>query len=52
MRRDWYLWRLHIIRRHYNDPQYGTLLWGSEYGWAYDIWFHRTLWTFRWHRDR
>ena len=49
-RRDWNLWRLHVIRRGYTDaPQYGCLLWRPRYGpWTFDIWTTRTLWTVRW----
>lgn len=54
-RRDWYLGRLHLIRRGYEShPQYGWLIWSSAYNaftaWTLDVWFHRTLWTVRWNR--
>ena len=46
-RKDLYIGPLHIIIRGYNDdPQYGTLLWGSSDK-TLDIWFHKTLITFR-----
>lgn len=41
-RKDWFLGRLHIIRRGYVEPQYGMLYWGG----TLDVWFHETLWTF------
>lgn len=46
-RKDFYIGPLHIIIRGYtDDPQYGTLLWGSNNK-TLDIWFNRTLFTFR-----
>jgi len=52
-RRDWMIWRLHIIKRSHSHPQYGLVLWSLEYAsltHTFDIWVHRTLWTFRWVR--
>ena len=48
-RKDLYVGPIHIIIRGYNDdPQYGTLLWGREINNpTLDIWFHKTLITFR-----
>lgn len=46
-RKDLYIGPLHIIIRGYNDdPQYGTLLWGNTNK-TLDIWFNKTLITFR-----
>lgn len=52
-RKDWTVWRFHVIKRSYNDPQYGTLLWGwNDAGSAgritFDVWLHKALWTVRW----
>lgn len=52
-RRDWFLGRLHVIRRgHSGHPQCGCLLWGVGQGYTptLDVWVLRTLWTFRWVR--
>ena len=49
-RREWAVWRIHIIRRSYRDPQYGMMLWGwhNNSRVTFDVWVHTTLWTFRW----
>lgn len=52
-RRDWTLFRLHIIKREYDAPQYGFLIWTVDHASltrTLDVWLYRTLWTFRWLR--
>jgi hypothetical protein len=43
-RKDWYLGRIHVIKRKYTTPQYGMLIYRPL---TIDIWFNKTLWTFR-----
>ena len=54
-RRDWYVGRLHIIRRGYSVWQCGLMLWGwasvQRHAPTLDVWVRRTLWTFRWRRQ-
>jgi hypothetical protein len=52
VRRDWHFWRFHIIRRTATiEQQYGIILWGFSRSMriskTVDVWFGRTLWTFR-----
>ena len=47
-RKDFYIGSLHIIKRNYEDPQYGILLWNRKPRSnipTFDIWFNKTLWT-------
>jgi hypothetical protein len=48
-RKDFYIGSLHIIKRNYEDPQYGILLWRKPRSHipTFDIWFNKTLWTVR-----
>jgi hypothetical protein len=47
-RKDFYIGSLHIIKRNYEDPQYGILLWNRNKRIpTFDIWFNKTLWTLR-----
>jgi hypothetical protein len=50
-RQDWYIGRLHVIRRpHRESAQYGLLGWGGRRFGAFptlDIWVGQVLWTVR-----
>lgn len=46
-RRDWFCGRWQLIRRGYDKPQYGLLLWSSHRDHTLDIWIYRTLWTIK-----
>jgi hypothetical protein len=51
-RKDYYLWRFRLIVRRFRDrpPHYGFLTWRVETisTQTFDIWVHRTLYTFCW----
>ena len=52
-RRDWRIGRLHVIKREYNDSQWGALFYADDAAaWWHeptlDIWLRRPLITLRW----